>query len=40
MVGDGAIVPRAWVRSHSLLHTLQAIELKVDLGTRLQEYEC
>ena len=26
MVGNGAIVPRAWVCSHNLLHTLQAIK--------------
>ena len=25
MIGNGAIVFRAWVRSHNLLHTLKAI---------------
>ena len=39
MGGDGAIVPRAWVYSHYLLHTLQAIKLEVGLGMRLQEEE-
>ena len=37
VVGNGAIVPRAWVWSHNLLHTLQAIKTESSLGTRLQE---
>ena len=32
MVGNGAIVPGAWVRSHNLFHTLQAT--KVGSGSR------
>ena len=37
MDGNGAIVPRAWVITHNLFHTLQAIKLEVGLEMKLQE---